>query len=166
MHLLVIRHATAKDRERWARTGQPDEMRPLTRRGRRLMRRSARGLCHLIGKLDALASSPLVRAWETAEIVAAAFGGLDIIEVPTLAPGARPQALAAWIGSPAGAHSTVAIVSHEPGLGDLVSWFLAGSGAFIALRKGGACLLELEGVEPGSAKLLWSLTPRQLRRVA
>jgi len=166
VHLLVIRHAIAEDREAWAQTGAPDELRPLTKRGRRRMRRNARGLVELIGKLDFLASSPLVRAMQTAEIVADAFAKLEISDLPALSPGSRPEDVAAWIGSPAGAQSTVAVVGHEPGLGELVSWLLAGGGAFMPLRKGGACLLELASVGPASAKLLWSLTPTQLRRFA
>ena len=164
MHLVVIRHAIAKDKESWARTGRPDELRSLTTRGRGRMRRNARGLARLVGTIDFLASSPLVRAMQTAEIVADAFGDLEISAVPSLSPGTRPEDVATWIGSPAGAHSTIALVGHEPALGELVSWFLAGRGAFVALRKGGACLLELASPERGSATLLWSLTPRQLRR--
>ena len=92
MQLLVIRHGIAKDRDAWAQTGAPDAMRPLTRRGRRRMRRSARGLARLVEKLDALASSPLVRAKQTAEIVSDAFGGIEIDEAPSLAPGEPPAA--------------------------------------------------------------------------
>ena len=128
------------------------------------MRANVRGLVRLVGELDVLASSPLVRAWKTAEIVAAAFGGPEIEEVAALSPGRMPEVVAAWI-RPSETDDTVAVVGHEPGLGELVSWLLAGRGAFVPLRKGGACLLELRGVGPGSAKLIWSLTPRQLRRI-
>lgn len=163
MHLLVIRHGIAKDRDVWERTGETDELRPLTRRGRRCMRGNARGLAHLVGRLDALASSPLVRARETAEIVADAFDKVEIEERPDLAPSESATAVASWVAR-ARSEDTVALVGHEPDLGKLVSWFLAGRGAFVPLRKGGACLLELGSVGPGSAKLLWSLTPRHLRR--
>jgi phosphohistidine phosphatase len=165
MHLLVIRHAIARDKLAWGEAGRPDELRPLTRKGRRLMRRNLRGLVQLVGTPDVLAASPLVRAWETAEIVARAFAGLEIEEATVLAPGQPPSAVAGWLREFAG-RELVAIVGHEPGLGLLVSWLLAGGGAFMQLRKGGACLLELEGVESASAALLWSVTPRQLRRIA
>jgi phosphohistidine phosphatase len=130
------------------------------------MRRNARGLVQLAGTPDLLAASPAVRAWETAEIVARAFGDLEIEEAPALAPGQSTAAVAGWLREIADRGRSVAIVGHEPGLGLLVSWLLAGGGAFVPLRKGGACLLELECVESASAELLWSVTPRQLRRIA
>jgi phosphohistidine phosphatase len=163
VHLLVIRHGIAEERPVWARTGRPDEERPLTARGRRLMRRNVRGLARLVSP-DLVASSPLVRAIQTAEIVAAAFGGLELTAVAALAPGGPPASVAAWIEH-VRVSGTIALVGHEPDLGELTSWCLAGRGAFVALRKGGACLLELARPAPGTAKLLWSLTPRQLRRL-
>ena len=141
VHLVVIRHAIAKDKESWARTGRPDELRSLTTRGRGRMRRNARGLARLVGTIDFLASSPLVRAMQTAEIVADAFGDLEISAVPSLSPGTRPEDVATWIGRSAGAHSTIALVGHEPALGELVSWFLAAAAARSSLcaRAARAC---------------------------
>jgi phosphohistidine phosphatase len=66
----VIRHAPAADRAEFAKTGKDDSERPLTDDGKTKMRRAARGLRSLVPKLDLLASSPYVRAHETAEIVA------------------------------------------------------------------------------------------------
>ena len=57
----------------FSRTGKPDALRPLTRAGRKKMRRAARGLARLVPHLDALATSPLTRAVETGEIVARAI---------------------------------------------------------------------------------------------
>ena len=61
----------------------------------------------------------------------------------------------------------VAIVGHEPHLGILVTWLMAGLNASrVALKKGSACLLEFpDTVAGGSATLLWLLTPSQLRRI-
>ena len=166
MQLLVIRHGLAGQREDWERKGRSDALRPLTPGGRKRMRRVAAGLVRLVEKLDLLASSPLVRARQTAEIVKDAFGGPAIDEISALEPGEPPSAVAAWLAPRSAGASVIALVGHEPGLGALVSWWLAGRGTFIELRKGGACLLELDGAEAGSARLLWSLTPRQLRRIA
>ncbi len=69
MKLLVMRHAIAMDREEFARSGNPDDLRPLTARGARRMKRVAKGLRAQIESLDHLATSPLTRAVETAEIV-------------------------------------------------------------------------------------------------
>ena len=73
MYLLVIRHAAAMEKEQFARTGRSDDERPLTPAGKKEMARVARGLRRLVPKLDALAPSPLVRARDTAAIVARAY---------------------------------------------------------------------------------------------
>ncbi|MGQ0537582.1 MAG: SixA phosphatase family protein [Gemmatimonadaceae bacterium] len=170
MHLLVIRHAIAEDREEFAKTQRDDGERPLTRFGRRRMRRNARGLRRVGPPIDVLASSPLVRADETARIVSDVFGLRDnLVYVDALTPEQKPDALVPWLKQqpPDG---TVALVGHEPHLSRLVTWLLTGddqSGSRVLFKKGGACLLDLgEGPRAGGATLLWLLTPAQLRAAA
>src|SRR5437868_1613721 len=97
MNLLVIRHAIAEERKRYAKTGADDGLRPLTARGRRRMKAGARGLQRVVPGLDLLATSPLVRAEQTAEIVVAAYGELKVVKVPQLAPQASVHALLKWL---------------------------------------------------------------------
>jgi phosphohistidine phosphatase len=165
VRLLVVRHAAAEDKDEFARTGRSDELRPLTAEGKRDMREAARGLRDVVPKIDVLATSPLVRAVETAEILGAAYDREHVI-VEALRPESPYDDLARW----ARAHAkkdVVAIVGHEPHLSGLVSWLLAGAKtSFIDLKKGAACMLEIEGVpSSGSAMLLWSMAPRQLRAI-
>jgi phosphohistidine phosphatase len=164
MKLLVVRHAVAQEREEFAATGRPDDLRPLTDGGRRRMRRGARGLRRLVPHLDVLASSPLTRAMQTAEIVAEAYHGMEVTAVAELAPEAVPDALVPWLGG-VPPTSTVAVVGHEPHLGFLLGWLLTGRHAsFVELKKGGACLLEFEDPPAaGGATLLWCAPPKQLR---
>ena len=164
MDLVVVRHAIAEDRDGFARTGRDDDERPLTEDGRRKMERAARGLVRLVPKLDALCSSPLVRAVQTAEIVAAAYGAIDVEQVSVLSGGSSPQEVVAWLQGRKAA-DTVAIVGHEPDLSTLVSFLLAGTDdAFIEMKKGAVCLLEFSGKPAaGEAILRWSVAPRQLR---
>ena len=70
MNLLIIRHADAGDREAFAPRGKPDSQRPLSRDGIRKMRAIARGLKRTAPPVDLLVSSTLVRARQTADIVA------------------------------------------------------------------------------------------------
>ena len=52
---------------------------------------------------------------------------------------------------------TIAAVGHEPQLGLLVSWLLAGGEeSFVELREGGACLLEFDALPgAGRGRLAW-----------
>ena len=161
--LLLVRHAIAEDRAEFARTGRPDDERPLTDKGIRRMRLAARGLFGELGDLTVLATSPLARAIETAEILSEAFDGIRVERVPALAAGPH-EAFLDWVRDVAGT-GTVAAVGHEPYLGAWTSWLLAGPAAdFVSFRKGGACLLEFpHRIEPGAAVLRWHLAPSHLR---
>ena len=90
MYLLVIRHGAAMEKEEFARTGRSDDERPLTPAGKKEMARVARRLRGLIPKLDALTPSPLVRARETAAIVARAYRRKVDAATRSLEPEARP----------------------------------------------------------------------------
>lgn len=167
MRLLVIRHAIAEDSAEWEKQGLSDAARPLSAKGRRRMRRAARGLRRVIRDVEVIATSPLVRAVQTAEIVGEAYPGVEIIEAAELAPGRTPNDLWAWL-SARSAIETVAIVGHEPGLSRCVSHGLAdGDRSFVELRKGAACLMVFDdGIGAHRGMLSWVLTPRHLRMLA
>ena len=173
MNLLVIRHAIAEDKEAFAATGRSDDQRPLTEAGRSKMRRVAEGLRATCPRVAVLASSPLVRARETAEIVAPAFRVARVEIVEALRPERKFEELAEWLRrrvAPNGEEddTTVAIVGHEPHLSGLVTWFMtSGTDSRIELKKGGACLLRFDRAPAeGEAMLRWALTPSQLRGLA
>jgi phosphohistidine phosphatase len=168
MQLLVIRHARAESVKEFAKVNDNDDLRPLTEEGRERMERGAAGLHRLVEDIDVLASSPLVRARQTADIVASEFGAPQVTEIDVLRPGTAPEAFAAWLEG-AGALETIAIVGHDTHLSELVGWFVTGTAEpIVEIKKGGVVMLELlarSGKHPAarSATLLWSLTPRQLR---
>lgn len=169
MQLLVVRHAIAEDREDFAASGRADSERPLTRIGRRRMRRNARGIRRVAPAIGKIASSPYARAMETARILADALGvkDEDLVTVDALTPDHMGEALLPFLSSLA-PDASVAIVGHEPHLGRLVTWLMTGSSeSHVMFKKGGACLLDL-GVRAaaGSAIMHWLLTPGQLRAIA
>src|SRR5713101_2159078 len=97
MRLLVVRHAIAEDREAFARSHKDDADRPLTAEGRRTMEQAALGLKELIPELDLLAASPYKRAFDSAEIVTGAYGGLAVEQVLELAPGVSVDRVFGWL---------------------------------------------------------------------
>jgi phosphohistidine phosphatase len=166
MALLVIRHAVAMERELWAPSGQPDEERPLTEDGRKEMKGVVRQLRRIVPEIDVLATSPLVRARQTAEIVAKAYGEMDITTVDALSPGGSRPTILEWMR--AHAEQRMAVVGHAPDLDQLVAWLVTGKPKpFLALRKGGTCLLSLSthDVTPGHVELRWLISPKLIRRV-
>jgi phosphohistidine phosphatase len=158
--LLIIRHADAADREAFALKGKPDSQRPLTREGVRKMREVARGLKRIAAPVDLLVSSPLIRARQTADIVAKAFGKVRRARCVELAPDAPPESTAAWLR--ARREGTIAIVGHEPHLSLLIAHYCAVEAPFTSLKKGGACMIEIRG---RVASLEWLMQPGQLREL-
>jgi phosphohistidine phosphatase len=165
LKLLVIRHAIAVAREEFATTGRADDARPLTKVGRAKMQQGVRGLLRVVPRITLLATSPLVRARQTARIVSAAYAdGLDVEETDVLRPDAANSVFLAWARERRD-RPLVAVVGHEPHLSSLVSWLLTGDPRpVLQLKKGAACLLEM-GATPrrGNASLLWALAPAHLR---
>jgi len=167
MKLIVVRHGAAMEREDFAGTGESDDLRPLTDDGTAEMKLIAAGLRAEVETLDVLATSPLVRARETAEIIAEAYGLGDPQIIDSLVPGASFEEFVSWCEGHAD-KKVIAVVGHEPHLGTLVTWLLAGGNeSRVRLKKGGACLLEFDSQpQRGSGILNWLLTPRQLTRAS
>ncbi len=167
MKLLLVRHGIAEVRDVFRATGKPDEERPLTEEGRSKMARVALGLRELVPELDLIASSPLVRAQQTASIVADAYGMKVGATTNALNPDALLSDLVEWTAS-RGADEVIATVGHEPHLSILVTWFLCGvEESRVVFKKGGAALLEFRGrPRKGGAVLRWLESPKTLRRLA
>lgn len=161
MDLLIIRHGQAEPRS----DDGTDASRRLSEDGRKKLERGAKGLRKLLPELNALVSSPLVRAVETAAIVAEAYGGLAVEKTSLLEPDAEPKDLADWLA--ARSEATLAIVGHEPLLSHAATWFLSGlRTSLLEFKPGAACLLHFpDEIGVGRAKLVFALTPWQLRRM-
>ena len=162
MKLLLVRHAAAVPS---GTPGVPDDERPLTPKGRAKFRVAAAGLARIVDRPDALLTSPLPRARETAEIAARAFKRIEPTIEPALAHGSADGIVVALDAQPAGA--TVVIVGHEPTLSALLARLLgAARGEPLAFKKGGAALVDLPDGPSGSGRLIWFLKPRLLRTLA
>jgi phosphohistidine phosphatase len=161
--LYLLRHGIAVDP---GSSGMPDDARPLTEKGIKRMHQIAIGLLALELELDAIITSPLVRARETAEIVADALGLADRLETSNvLATGSDPATIERWLRSRA--ESRLMLVGHNPTLSELVSLLVAGArrSTICDLKKGGIAALERTIGASGLYELTWLAPPRILRRL-
>jgi|SRR6185295_9225236 phosphohistidine phosphatase len=167
MELYLIRHGLAQ--QLGLKNDFTDERRTLTAEGRDRMREVSRGLRKLGVQLDLLITSPLVRAVETAELVAEALAlnKKEIIQTAGLAPGGSADELFSEIKSYTGVESA-GLVGHEPYLGELAARMVQSTGHLaISLRKGGVCCINVvETVPSFRGELVWLMTPKQLRLLA
>jgi phosphohistidine phosphatase SixA len=114
--------------------GEPDDLRPLTPAGRDAARALGQRLAG--HGPEAVVSSPLLRARETADLIAQACG-IEAEPDGRLAPGATPDALRA---ATAGRGATVVAVGHQPDCGEIV---LALTGREVPFPPAGVQELEL-----------------------
>ena len=160
MDLYLIRHADAK------RVGEDgienDEDRPLTDKGEAQTRQTAAGLQRRGVQIKLVLTSPLVRAKQTAD-------GL-LRQWPTPAPelqacdeltqGQKLKKLSRFLrGLEA---DSIALVGHQPDLGEFAAWLIGSKNAQIDLAKAGVAYICCDGVRKGAGTLQWLVTPEWL----
>lgn len=162
MELYILRHGQAADRATGGYAN--DAERPLTADGEIEVLGVAGGLARTGVGLDLLLTSPLVRARQTAELVASVLpAGDGPVACPALAIGDLAAILAA-----VRAGQRVMVVGHNPSLGELAGWLAFGDpGSIVPLRTAGVCRIDLgPGMGPGDGDLRWLLTPRLAARLS
>lgn len=150
IHLL--RHAHAGDAFAWA---GDDDLRPLTKKGRAQSQRLGAFLDSHGVRPDVIVSSPLVRAQQTAEIVAAAlgmtmktdqrlnssFGKNELWELLDELGGREPM-----------------LVGHDPDFSHLLAYLIDAAG--ISMKKGALATVDLKSkLSDGDGQLRWLLPP-------
>ncbi len=159
MQILLIRHADAGDAD--ARLWPDDSLRPLSDRGRKRHRRVAKRLKRQQLAPTLLFASPWLRAWQTALLTAECADGPAPVACPALAEAPSLRALAAAIGRPA-EEAIVALVGHEPWMGQLASLLLTGDARRLTIRftKSGVLGLETDTLAAGHGVLDFFWRPK------
>lgn len=151
--LYVIRHAVAED----VAPDGDDASRRLTKKGRRRFERLVRLLDTTGMEIDRIATSPLVRTRETAEILADTLGSRPPIEVvEALAPGADWRAMVEWTIRQDAAR--VAWIGHAPCVGRLVALTIGDGTAAIRMQKGAVAAIRLDDGPGQPGELEWLAT--------
>lgn len=157
MELLVIRHGIAVP----GSMVLADADRPLSPQGRERFTRAVMGLQRLGVRCDRLYHSPWLRAVETAELLGPVLDG-EAVCSPDLARPPGQGLLDDLMGE------RVALVGHEPWMGELVAWLITGAqadGSGFAFKRGGVAWLEGRP-KPGRMALRAFLPPKVLRALA
>lgn len=154
MELYLVRHAHAVD------DAARDDDRPLSADGRRQARDVGGALARQGVALARIVTSPLVRAVETAELVAVALGfdaRLDVADA--LRPDGGWKQLQREVLEPLAGERAVALVGHEPSIGHFLSKLLHEKG--LSMQKG--AVVRLDFADPDTrARVVWTLSPKRL----
>ena len=153
MKIYFLRHGEAD----WPEWDRPDDERPLTRKGRREMKRVAEFLADHEVSPALILSSPLPRAHETAEIVAERLG-MRVSPEPALAPGFDAERLAALLKQYAG--RDVLLVGHEPSFSGAIAVLTGGN---VKLAKAAIARVDVDDPAQLSGQLIWLITPKTIK---
>jgi phosphohistidine phosphatase len=160
MKLYLVRHAIAEER---GPVWPDDNERPLTTRGIARMREIALRLADRGVQVGQIWSSPLVRARQTADVLAPLWTtSRQIVIVNELAPGHATARVGKAIAErSAGAdEEPVALVGHETDLALLLAW-LIGARAPLPFKKGGVARVDFDApISAGAGTLAWLVTPK------
>jgi phosphohistidine phosphatase len=153
MDLFLIRHAKAEDGSLYA----SDDERPLTADGRAQAEQVGAALARAGVRFDVMLSSGLLRAVETAQLIAGKVGFAGAVATDArLAPDGRPhQIIDEVIGGRT--EERIALVGHEPSMGKLLSALLGKPG--LAMSKGAVARLAWDGKR---ARLQFVVKPKKL----
>ena len=162
IQVYLIRHGIAAER---GDAFPDDTKRPLTSQGVARLRSMARALNMLEVGFDQILTSPLVRAKQTADVLAKGLQTAPPIAMcPPLAPGGKYTAIVDELSKHA-RRARIALIGHEPDLGVLASKLLGARG-HVEFRKGAICRIDFDTLPPtGPGHLIWFLPPKVLRRV-
>src|SRR5262245_21213916 len=153
MKIIIARHGTAEDKS----SSSQDADRNLVKEGREQAKLIGEVLAATLGKVDAVWTSPLARARQTAELAAKPLK-LDPVVEEHLAIGGDLEQLCWKLHREA--LPTVMLVGHQPDLGRL-SARLLGFLSEVSLKKGGLCVVETRDPAKPVGRAVATLEPRQ-----
>ena len=159
MRIYLLRHGDAEDH---ASSGR-DFDRRLTSEGIERMRAEAEGMRRLELSFDQILTSPLLRARETAEIVA------ETLQLPPPVLENRVASAAFRLGTlqtilqEQPKNGKLLFVGHQPDMSEIIH---AVTGGLADVKRGGFAGIELHRFGPPAGILLFLMTPRQLISLA
>jgi phosphohistidine phosphatase len=162
MILYIIRHAWAGS---YGDPAWPDDFeRPLTAEGSLRFAQVVRALAQRGFAPQLVATSPLVRCRQTAEVVARQTPlGPRVVELDALVPGSDLAEALAWTVGAADGLEQVAWVGHAPDVGILAGALIGDATAGIHFAKGAVAAIRFEEApEAGGGELRWLATAKLL----
>jgi phosphohistidine phosphatase len=160
MRLYIVRHAFA------GQHGDPnypdDDLRPLTKKGRKQFRRVVKKLASRGFAPRLVASSPLVRCRQTAAVILEGVAPAPYLEEQTcLEPGSRLEPLVNWSNQQG--VEELAWVGHAPDVSRLTAALIGGGNGTLVFAKGAVAAVDFDDeIAIGRGMLRWLVNPKIL----
>lgn len=160
MRIYIVRHAWAGEAgdPRWPN----DHLRPLTDEGKKRFKPYVKHLAKLGMAPAVIATSPLVRCRQTAELLSEYLPGKpSVVELPALAPNSHFDELLRWTVAQGGVD--VVWVGHAPDVGELTAQLIGRGAANIRFAKGACAEVRIaRPLAPARGELAWLVTAKIL----
>lgn len=153
IRVYLVRHGIAGE-------SPLDESRTLTDKGRRRFRRAARAFARMEEPVNAIFTSPLVRAVQTAEILAGALKVARVQVLEELRFEHPPKAVLAALARQVKDGEAVALVGHEPQMSGLLAALAQLGPERLEVRKGSILRVDVDALPPSSAEFKWWMKPK------
>ena len=155
MNIYILRHGEAEP----ASASLRDAQRPLTPRGKHTLETVLKAARRMKVTPDAIFTSPLVRARQTAEIAGSILKCKHVVQTKHLNPAARPDLMWKELCSLKNVNHVV-LAGHEPHLSQLIGFLLVAP-MMVDLKKSAMVRIETKPNHgPPRGVLKWMLTPR------
>jgi phosphohistidine phosphatase len=160
MELYLFRHGIAED----APPGRSDSSRALTDAGRERSAAVAKMAREAGVAPSLIASSPYLRAVQTAEVAAKEFGySGDLVRLPSLVPHGTPEAVWTDIRDLRD-ETAVLLVGHEPLMGHLAAYLLNAPSLQVDVKKSAMLRIDLANLGASPRGILrWMIIPKLAR---
>lgn len=161
MRIILLRHGVAEDFELGA--AKNDAERALTAQGKNQVARVASALRRYAGDADLVATSPYLRAAQTAEILRSVYAEPDrppLQRVDALGSGTSVEIMTEWLAAN-DPDCTLVAVGHEPDVSLLTGYLTtADASRYASFVPAAAALVECRSTPArGNASLRWFLAP-------
>ena len=157
MKLFLVRHTEAIDYE--TESVRNDEYRYITPKGRKISMTVFKALKEELSDLDKVFTSPLIRAVQTAEILAGIIKYRNDVEIANELTIPTPSSKVLQLLKRNSIFKSVALVGHEPMMSELVRNLSDRKNYDIPFKKSGVCYIDFN-VDIEEGKFIWYFNPR------
>ncbi len=167
MIIYLLRHGIAADTA--ADGSYSDEGRPLSEDGHKKLSKALQAYRKLMLPPDRILASPLLRAQQTAELLRESLGSsIEIEATPALHHSVAPTAILEQLqGDLLEDVGSIALVGHEPHLGNLFGLLLSSSSRrSIPLSMGMMVAIEVLEAQAMTGRLVFCLSQKEARKLA
>jgi phosphohistidine phosphatase len=157
MEIYFLRHGDAGTAAGWK---GGDAERPLSKEGTARMEKEAAAIARVRPAVDAILTSPLLRARQTAEIVAKKLRLADAMVLEErLAPGFGTAELKQILKERRASRGLM-VVGHEPDFSRVIAACIGGGS--VECKKGSLARVDMDDISSLTGVLVWLLPPRVL----